>query len=85
MPYGRNIYAKAYDMVNSIICEYPQSYYTLPHWKCFMRCCAKCPSINLPDQETDDQYTDTIPSIRFHIYHIILCYSTHGRLLLPEK
>ena len=38
------------------MCAYPQSDYALPHWKCVMRCCAKCPSVNLPDQETDDKY-----------------------------
>ena len=36
-----------------------------------MLCCAKCPSVNIPDQETDDQYSDTSTSIRFHIYHLI--------------
>ena len=50
-----------------------------------MRCCAKCPSINLLDQETDDQYSNTSPSIRCHIYHIIVRCSTHGRPLLTDK
>ena len=46
---------------------------------------AKCPSVNLPDQETDDQYSNTRHSIRFHIYHIIACCTTYGRLLWNEK
>ena len=43
------------------MCEYPQSDHALPHWKGVMRCCAKFPSVNLPDQETDDKNSDTSP------------------------
>ena len=46
---------------------------------------SKCPSINLPDQETDDQYPGTIPSISFHIYHLIARCKKHGRLPLTDK
>ena len=56
-----------------------------PHWKYVLRCCAKCPSINISDQETYDQYPDTSPSISFHIYHIIAHCTKHGRLPLNEK
>ena len=55
MPHGRHIYAKASDMANAKMCTYPQSEHALPHWKCALRCCADCPCINLPDQETDNQ------------------------------
>ena len=85
MPHGRHIYAKASDMAKAKICEYPQSDHTLPHWKCVMQCCSKCPSVNLPDQETDDQYSNTSPSIIFLIYHLIVCCSTHGRLPLNDQ
>ena len=71
MPHGRHIYAKISDMEKSTMCEYPHSYHELPHWKRFIRCCAKFPSVNIPYQETDDQYSNTSPSINFHIYHII--------------
>ena len=50
-----------------------------------MRCCSKCTSVNLPDQETDDQYSNTSPSIIFHIYHIIARCTSHGRLPLNDK
>ena len=63
---------------------YPQSDHALPHWKCVLRCYAKCPSINLPDQETDDKYSNTSPSILFHIYHLIAHCTTHGRLPLND-
>ena len=82
--HGRHIYAKAYDMAKATICAYPQSDHALPHWKGVMWCCAKCSSVNLPDQETDDKYSDTSPSIKFHIYHLISYFSTHGRLPLNE-
>ena len=59
MPHGHPIYAKAYDMEKATLCAYSQSDHALTHWKCVLRCCAKCPSINLPDQEIDDKYTDT--------------------------
>ena len=53
--------------------------------KCVLRCCSKCPSVNLPDQEIYGQYSDTILSILFHIYSLIVCCITRGRLLLDDK
>ena len=72
-------------MKKTTICAYPQSYHELSHWKRVMRYCAKCPSVNIPDQETDDQYSETSPSIIFHIYHIIARCSKHGRLMLNDN
>ena len=72
-------------MAKAKIYAYSQSYHALPHWKCVMQCCDKCPGINIPDQETYDQYPNTITSIRFHIYHLIVCCTKHGRLLLTDK
>ena len=85
MPHGRHIYANAYNVSKAVMCAYLQSDHALPHWKCGMGCCAKFPSVNLPDQETDDQYSNTSPSIRFHIYHIIVRFTAHGNLPLNEK
>ena len=31
IPYGRDIYAKSYDMANATICTYPQSDHALTH------------------------------------------------------
>ena len=77
MSHGHHIYARAYDMAKAIMCAYPQSYHTLPHWKCVMRCCVKFPSLNLPDQETYDQYSNTIPSICFqYLSYNCTLYST---------
>ena len=69
MSQERHMYSKEYDTENATMCAYPQSDHVLPHWKCVLRCCAKCPCMNLPDQETDDQYYDMTTSICFHIYH----------------
>ena len=85
MPHGHHIYAKLYDMAKAKMCAYSQSDHTFPHWKYVLRCCAKCPSINISDQETYDQYPDTSPSIHFHIYHLIARCTKHERLPLTDK
>ena len=85
MPHGRYIYAKAYDMEKATMCKYPQSDHSLSQWKCVLRRCAKFPCINLTDEETDNQYSETTPSIRFHIYHIIGSCTAHGRIPLKDK
>ena len=43
------------------------------------------PCINLPDQEKYNQYSETEPSIRFHIYHIIGRCTAHGTITLKDK
>ena len=85
MPHGHHIYAKSSDMESSTMCTYTQSYHAWPHWEFLLRCCAKCPSINITDQEIDDQYSNTSPSIRFHIDYLITRCTTHGRLPLTDK
>ena len=85
MPHGRHIYSKAFGMAKAAICAYPQSDHALPHWKCVFRCCAKFPCINIPYKEIYNQYLDTTPSIRFHIYHIIVCCTAHDRIPLKNN
>ena len=85
IPHGRHIFAKSSDMANAKMCAYPHSDHELPHWKCVMWCCDKCPSTNISDQETDDQYYNTSPSIRFHVYHLISRCTAHLRLPLNEN
>ena len=85
MPHGRHIYANSSDMEKATICSYPESDHALPHWKYVLRCCAKFSSINIPDQETDDQYSNTSPLTIFRIYHIIARCTTHARLLLNDR
>ena len=85
IPHGHHICAKASDMVKAIMCTYPQSDHTLPHWKYTLWGCARCPCINIPDQETDNQYSETTPSIRFHIYRIIGRCTANGLITLKDK
>ena len=61
MPHGRHIYVKVYDISKATMCAYSQSDHELPHWKCVLQCCAQCPSINIPDQETDGKHANPIP------------------------
>ena len=82
MPHGHHMYAKASNMAKAEMSTYPQSYHVLPHWRCVLRCCADCPYINLPDQETNKKREETTSSIRFHIYHIIGRCTAHGRIPL---
>ena len=67
------------------MCAYSHSDHELPPCKCVLWRCSKCPRINLPDQETDDQYPGTGPSICVHIYHLIALCKKRGRLPLTEK
>ena len=83
--HGRHIYAKASDMAHATMCAYPKSYHALPHRKCVLRCCADCPCINLPDQETYNQHSETTPSILFHVYHIIANCPYFGRIPFKDK
>ena len=85
MPHRRHIYAKVSDMAKATKCEYPQSDHALPNWKFVLRCCSKYICVNLPDQETDYQYSNTRTSIQFHIHHLIARCTTHGRLPLNDK
>ena len=57
------------------------------HFQCkfVLQCCDECPCINIPEQEKNKKHEETTPSIRFHIYHIIGRYTTHGRIMLKDK
>ena len=85
MPHGRHIYARSYDTAKATMCAYSKLDHLLPQWKCVLQCCAKCPGISLTDQETYDKYPNTSPSTRFHIYHLIVCCTIHGRLTLTDR
>ena len=65
MSHECHIYAKASDMAQATMCAYPQSDHALPHWKCVLWCCADCPCINLPNQETDKNTKKQYPQLGF--------------------
>ena len=85
MPHGSHIYAKASAMSKATMFACPHSYNALPHCNCVILCCSKFTGVDIPDQEIYYQYSDTTPSIIFHIYHLIARCSTHGRLPLNDK
>ena len=85
MPHGHHIYAKASDMVQATMSAYPQSDNALQQWKHLLRYCDERPCIKITDQETDNKNSDTTPSIRFHIYHIIAPCTDHGIITLKYK
>ena len=58
-------YAKAYDMAKSTMCTYPHSDHALPHCNCVLHCCAECPYINIPDQETNKIMKKQHPQLGF--------------------
>ena len=65
MSHERHIYAKASDMAKAEMCTYPQSDHALPHGKLVLRCCAECPCIYLPDQETNKNMKKQHPQLGF--------------------
>ena len=65
MPHGSHIYSKAYDMENATTSAYFHSDNAIPHWKFVLRCCAECPCINLPDQETNKKHEEKNPQLGF--------------------
>ena len=85
MPHGRHIYAKGSDMAQSTMCAYPQYDHALPHYKFVLWCCAHCLCINIPGQETYNHNSDSTPSIRFHIYHIISRCNAHDKIAMKDK
>ena len=85
MPHRRTIYSKSTDMEQATMCAYPKYDNELPNWKCVLKCCADCTCINIPEQEIDNQNSDTTPSISFHIYHIIAHCTAHGRIPLKDR
>ena len=85
IPHGSHIYPNAYDMAKATMRANSQYDHASPHWKYVLRCCAQCPSINIPDQETYDKHPKPSTSINFHIYHLIARCTKHGRIPLSEK
>ena len=64
---------------------YPSSKYALPHWKCVLRCSEKCPWIDLPSTESDNKNSNTILTLRFHIYQKITRCTVHDRRTLNKN
>ena len=67
------------------MCEYLQSDHALIHWNFVFQFCYRFSFVDLPDQEIDDQYSDTITSILSHIYHLIASCTSRRRIPLNDK
>ena len=76
--HGFHIYNTAADMAMSNMCPCNYKHHGLPHWKCVLMCCNKCPSIVLTSQEAIEDTTNTCPTIRFHVYRNVLNFTLHG-------
>ena len=85
MPHGKHTPKTVSDINMATMCAYKSSKYALPHWKCVLRCCAKCPCINLPSPEYDQKNSNIIPIIRFNVYHLIERCNVYGIYFLNEK
>ena len=85
MTHGHHIYSKALYMAMAKMSAYTQPQHSFPHWKYELRCCANCPCIDIPYQESKRHHSSTSPSIHFHIYHLTERCAVHGRRPLDEK
>ena len=65
MPHGCHIFSKGADMSQATMCTYPQSDHALTHWKYVFRCCANCPCMNFPGQETTKKMNKQHPQLGF--------------------
>ena len=75
-------------MQNRLIWQRQECVYILSmiiHWKCVFQFCVNCPCINITYQETDNQYSETTPSIRFQIHHIVARCTAYGRIPLKYR
>ena len=60
------------------MCTFPSQHRGIPHWKCALLCCDKCPGIIIPCQETNKDATNTCSSISFFVYRNLSCCAVHG-------
>ena len=65
-------------MTMPIICPCPSQHHGLSHWKCVLRCCEKCPSITISNQDKNKDATNMFSKIRFHVYRDISRCIVHG-------
>ena len=85
MSHDQHIYQTVYGMVVAIMCSYPPSQHAFSPWKYVLCCCAKCPRIDLPSQESDKHHSNSCPTIGFHVYYVIACCTVHGICPLDEN
>ena len=52
----------------------------MPHWKCVLLCCHKCPSIVITSQKANKNTPQTYTTIRFHVYKNKLWCNFHEKM-----
>ena len=67
------------------MCTFTYKHHGLPHLKCVLRFCDKCPSIFLPSQEANKDTTNMCPTIKFHVYQNVSNFTFHGRRQYHEQ
>ena len=72
-------------MAMTTIFSYPSYNYALPHWKYVLRCCEKCPRIDLPSPESDHHNSNVSPRISFRVYQHIARCNVYGRRPFNEN
>ena len=63
-----HIHCTAADMNMAKMCPYPSQHHGLPHWKCVLLCCNKCPSLIIHLLDTNKDATNKRLTIHFHLY-----------------
>ena len=79
-PHGFHIHNTAAYMAMATMCTSPSAHHALPHCKCVLCCCGKCPSMVIPSQEGYIDTTKTFPTLCSHIYKNVSCFTLNGRL-----
>ena len=85
IPHGKYMFKTAYYMDMVKFGGYPSSNYALSHCKFLLHCCVKCPCIDLPSPESDQQNSNASPTICFHVYKHIEGCTVHVRRPFNEK
>ena len=78
MPNDKFILKRASDTAMSKMCVYKSSKYALPHCKCVLCCCAKCPCIYLPSPKSDQKNSMLVQQYFFmciNKLHVVMCMS----------
>ena len=63
----------------------PSTHPVIPHWKCVLCYCYKCPSIFIPIQEANKYKINQCPTIRFRVYRHVSHFTVHGIHAYKER
>ena len=55
------------------LCPCLSQHHGLPHWKCVLLCCKKCPSLSISFLEKNKDAMNVCSTIHFHVYRNVSC------------